>query len=71
LPQKKLLRAVLVLVFYSVRGERMLTEQPGCNLRFRGRVGLVIEDAARNRSVFAKNRDRALEHEVMEALLKS
>jgi transposase len=63
---EKLLRALLVQVFYSVRSERMLTEQMRYNLLFRWFVGLAIEDAAWDHSVFSKNRDRLLEHEVVE-----
>lgn len=37
------------------------------NLLFRWFVGLAIEDAVWDHSVFSKNRDRLLEHEVVEA----
>ncbi len=64
---EKLLRALLLQVFYSVRSERMLMEQMRYNLLFRWFVGLAIEDAVWDHSVFSKNRDRLLEHEVVEA----
>jgi transposase len=64
---EKLLRALLLQVFYSVRSERMLMEQMRYNLLFRWFVGLAIEDAVWDHSVFSKNRDRLLEHEVIEA----
>lgn len=64
---EKLLRALLLQVFYSVRSERMLMEQMRYNLLFRWFVGLTIEDAVWDHSVFSKNRDRLLEHEVIEA----
>ncbi|WP_429547961.1 IS5 family transposase [Paraburkholderia youngii] len=64
---EKLMRALLLQVFYSVRSERMLMEQMQYNLLFRWFVGLAIEDTVWNHSVFSKNRDRLLEHEVVES----
>ncbi len=62
---EKLLRALLLQVFYSVRSERMLMEQMRYNLLFRWFVGLAIEDAVWDHSVFSKNRDRLLERNVL------
>ena len=42
-------------------------EQMRYNLLFRWFVGLAIDDAVWDHSVFSKNRDRLLEHEVVEA----
>jgi transposase len=64
---EKPVRALLLQVFYSVRSERMLMEQMQYNLLFRWFVGLAIEDTVWNHSVFSKNRDRLLEHEVVES----
>ena len=64
---EKLLRALLLQVFYSVRSERMLMEQIRYNMLFRWFVGLAIDDAVWDHSVFSKNRDRLLEHRVIEA----
>jgi transposase len=64
---EKLMRALLLQVFYSVRSERQLVEQLRYNLLFRWFVGLAIEDAVWDHSVFSKNRDRLLEHAVVEA----
>ena len=64
---EKLLRALLLQVFFSVRSERQLCEQLRYNLLFRWFVGLAIEDAVWDHSVFSKNRDRLLEHAVVEA----
>lgn len=64
---EKLMRALLLQVFYSVRSERQLMEQIRYNLLFRWFVGLAIDDAVWDHSVFSKNRDRLLEHEVVEA----
>ncbi len=64
---EKLMRALLLQVFYSVRSERQLMEQIRYNLLFRWFVGLAMDDAVWDHSVFSKNRDRLLEHEVVEA----
>ncbi len=63
---EKLLRALLLQLFYLVRSERMLMEQMRYNLLFRWFIGLAIEDAVWDHSVFSKNRDRLLKHEVVE-----
>ena len=64
---EKLMRALLLQVFYSVRSERQVCEQLRYNLLFRWFVGLAIDDAVWDHSVFSKNRDRLLEHAVVEA----
>jgi transposase len=64
---EKLLRALLLQVFYSIRSERQLVEQLHYNLLFRWFVGLAIDDDIWDHSVFSKNRDRLLEHEVVES----
>lgn len=64
---EKLMRALLLQIFYSVRSERMLCEQMKYNLLFRWFVGIPIDQAVWDHSVFSKNRDRLLEHEVIEA----
>jgi transposase len=64
---EKLLRALLLQVFYSVRSERQLCEQLHYNLLFRWFVGLAIDDPVWDHSVFSKNRDRLLEHAVVES----
>jgi transposase len=64
---EKLMRALLLQVFYSVRSERQICEQLRYNLLFRWFVGLAIDDAVWDHSVFTKNRDRLLENAVVEA----
>ena len=61
---EKLLRALLLQVLYSVRSERLLMEQLGYNLLFRWFVGLSLDDAVWDVTVFTKNRGRLLEGEV-------
>jgi transposase len=68
---EKLVRAMLLQVLYSVRSERQLVEQINYNLLFRWFVGLAIEDPVWNHSVFSKNRNRLIEHDVVIALFNS
>ena len=64
---EKLLRALLLQVLYSVRSERMLMEQLDYNLLFRWFVGLNMDEAVWDATVFTKNRDRLLEGDIAEA----
>ncbi|WP_407529176.1 IS5 family transposase [Methylobacterium oryzisoli] len=59
-----LLRAMLLQAFYSIRSERQLMERLEFDLLFRWFVGLGIDEAVWDASVFAKNRDRLLEGDV-------
>jgi transposase len=58
---EKLLRAMLLQAFYSMRSERQLMERLEFDLLFRWFVGLGIDEAAWDHSTFSKNRDRLLE----------
>lgn len=66
IPPEKLIRTLLLQVFYSVRSERQICEQLRYNMLFRWFVGLAMDDAVWDHSVFSKNRDRLLEHAVLE-----
>ena len=66
-----LLRATLLQAFFTVRSERQLMEQIDYNLLFRWFVGLSIDDAVWDASVFSKNRDRLLEADVAREFLSS
>ena len=68
IPPERLLRALLVQVFYSIRSERLLMEQLDYNLLFRWFVGLEIDDAVWNHAVFSKNRDRLLNQDLAQKL---
>lgn len=63
---ERLLRALLLQVFYSIRSERPLMEQLDYNLLFRWFVGMEMEEAVWNHAVFSKNRDRLLNEEISE-----
>src|ERR1700712_4605866 len=55
---EKLLRAMLLQAFYSIRSERQLMERLEFDLLFRWFVGLGVDDPAWDHSSFTKNRDR-------------
>jgi len=69
IPPERLIRTLLVQIFFSVRSERQLMEQLDYNLLFRWFVGLEVDDAVWDASSFAKNRDRLVDHEVGRSLL--
>ena len=60
IPPEKLLRAMLLQAFYSIRSERQLMERLEFDLLFRWFVGLGVDDPAWDHSTFSKNRDRLL-----------
>src|SRR5271167_1674215 len=67
---EKLLRALLRQALYSVRSERMLMEQLDYNLLFRWFVGLNMDDAIWDVTVFTKNRERLLD-DIAEAFFQA
>ncbi len=64
IPPEKLLRAQLLMAFYTIRSERKLMEQLDCNLLFRWFVGFSMDDGVWDHSTFTKNRDRLLDGKV-------
>src|ERR1700690_4204206 len=68
---EKLLRALLLQLLYSVRSERMLMEQLNYNLLFRWFVGLNMDDAIWDATVFTKNRQRLLDGDIAEAFFEA
>jgi transposase len=71
IPPEKLLRALLLQAFYSVRSERQLMEQLDYNLLFRWFVGLSVDDPVWDVTVFTKNRDRLLQGEIAAKFLRA
>jgi transposase len=73
IPPERLLRASLLQMLYSIRSERQLVERLEFDLLFRWFIGLGIDDAVFDASVFSKNRDRllttAIAQEFLSALL--
>ena len=66
---EKLLRALLLQAFYSIRSERQLMEQIGYNLLFRWFVGPAMDAPVWGATTFSKNRDRLLDGDVAQRLL--
>jgi len=60
IPPEQLLRALLLQVLYTVRSERLLMEQLDYNLLFRWFVGLQMDDAVWDATVYSKNRERLI-----------
>ena len=65
IPPEKLIRALLLQMFYSIRSERLLMEELDYNLLFRWFVGLSMDDEVWGHSTFSKNRDRLLDAEIV------
>jgi transposase len=64
IPPERLMRALLLQAFYSIRSKRQLVERIDYDLLFRWFVGLGIEDPVWDATTFTKNRDRLLAGEV-------
>jgi transposase len=71
IPPEKLLRAMLLQAFYSIRSERQLMERLDFDLLFRWFVGLGVDDPVWDHSVFSKNRDRLLDGDVAAKFLSA
>jgi transposase len=71
IPPEKFLRASLLQAFYTIRSERQLMERLDFDLLFRWFVGLGVDDAVWDHSVFSKNRDRLLEAEIAAKFLSA
>ena len=69
IPPEQLLRAQLLQMLYSVRSERLLMEEMDYNILFRWFVGLNMDDAVWDATVFTKNRDRLQEAELPKKFL--
>lgn len=67
---ERLLRALLLQIFYSVRSERLLMEQLDYNLLFRWFVGLAMDESVWNHAVFSHNRERLLNEEIAEVFFQ-
>ena len=64
---EKLLRVLLLQMFYSVRSERLLMEELNYNLLFRWFAGLNVDEEVWDVTVFTKNRERLLDGEIAQA----
>jgi transposase len=71
IPPERLLRAMLLQLFYGIRSERQLMERIEFDLLFRWFVGLGIDEAVWDHSSFSTNRDRLLGGEIAAKFLRA
>jgi len=64
IPPETLLKSYLLMVLFSVRSERQFCEMLKYNLLFQWFLNRGVMDSSFDSSVFSKNRERLLEHEI-------
>jgi transposase len=64
IPPERLLKASVLMALYTVRSERQFCEQLDYNLLFRWFVDLNMEEKTFDVTVFTKNRQRLMNHDV-------
>jgi transposase len=69
IPPERLLRALLLQAFYTIRSERQLVERIEFDLLFRWFVGLGMDHPVWDATTFTKNRDRLLAGEIASRFL--
>jgi transposase len=62
IPPERLLKASLLMAFYTVRSERLFCEQLDYNLLFRWFLDMDMTEASFDHSTFSRNRERLLKH---------
>src|SRR5271156_4745292 len=69
IPPERLLKASLLMGFYTVRSERLFCDQLDYNLLFRWFLDMDMVEASFVPTVFTKNRDRLIAHDVAREFL--
>lgn len=64
IPPERILKSMLLIALYSIRGERQFCEQLDYNLLFRWFLDMNLIEESFDHSTFSKNRERLMEHEV-------
>jgi len=64
IPPERMLKSLLLIALFSVRSERQFCEQLGYNLLYRWFLEMELGDESFDPTVFTKNRERLLNHEV-------
>ncbi len=64
IPSERIIRALVLMMLYSIRSERQLMERINFNILFRWFVGLGLDDRVWDVTVFSKNRQRLLAGEI-------
>lgn len=63
-PPERLLKGLLLMALFGVRSERMLCEQLAYNMLFRWFLDMNMTEPPFDPTVYSKNRDRFLEHDL-------
>jgi transposase len=63
-PPEQLLKASLLMAFFSVRSETLFCEQLNYNLLYRWFLDMGMEEAGFVQETFSKNRERLLKHDI-------
>src|SRR5229473_5316673 len=64
IPPERLLKATLLMAFYTVRSERLFCEQLDYNLLFRWFLDMDTVEPSFDHSTFSQNRERLMKHDV-------
>ena len=64
IPPERVLKSLILIALYSVRSERQFCEQLDYNLLFRWFLDMNMVEESFDPTVFTKNRERLMEHEV-------
>ena len=64
IPPEPILKSLLLIALYSVRSERQFCEQLEYNLLFRWFLDMNLTEKGFDATVFTKNRERLMDHEV-------
>jgi len=71
IPPEQILRALLLQVLYGHRSERRLMQEMRYNFAYRWFVGLTMGGPVWDVSVFTKNRQRLVEHDIAQHWLRA
>ena len=63
-PPEQLLKALILQALYSIRSNRMLTEQIGYSILFRWFLGMALDEPMWDHSSFTQNQQRLIGSEV-------
>jgi transposase len=69
IPPERLLKSMLLMALYTVRSERLFCDQLDYNLLFRWFLDMDMVEASFVPTVFTKNRDRLIAHDVAREFL--
>jgi transposase len=64
IPPERLLKATLLMAFFTVRSERLFCEQLAYNMLFRWFLDMDMAEQTFDHSTFSQNRKRLLDHDV-------